>query len=199
MDEIWVPSEWQREIFAKHNIPNEKIVVIPEAVDSELFHPKYLSSSFSSSSSSSRRKREREVIEDDNKNSKRESKFEFLTIFAWSYRKGWDILLESYFKSFSSNDNVVLRIYSTIPDFIGGDKNITKRILEYQINYLKRNPSRHQSSIPIVLWENIIVNNSNHHGLVKVNSRMEIRNLLVTCYYKTFFFFFEFYFGCNIY
>jgi len=189
MDEIWVPSEWQREVFAKHNIPNEKIVVIPEAVDSELFHPKYLSSS-----SSSRRKRE--IIEGDSNNSKKETKFEFLTIFAWSYRKGWDILLESYFTSFTSNDNVVLRIYSTIPDFIGGDKNISKRILEYQINYLKRNPSRLQSSIPIVLWENIIVNNS-YHGLIKVNSRMAMRNLLGT-FFKTFHFF-EFYFNSIVY
>ena len=178
MDEIWVPSEWQREVFAKHNKPNEKIVVIPEAVDSELFHPKYLSSSSSSSSTSSSSRRNREIIEGDSNNSKKETKFEFLTIFAWSYRKGWDILLESYFTSFTSNDNVVLRIYSTIPDFIGGDKNISKRILEYQINYLKRNPSRLQSSIPIVLWENIYVNNS-YHGLIKVNSHFIILSFYI--------------------
>jgi glycosyltransferase involved in cell wall biosynthesis len=84
MDEIWIPSEFQRAIFSRQ-VPAERIHVIPEAVDTSLFTPLL-----------SRRIRDKK------------GPFEFLSLFSWSYRKGWDILLESYFRAFTIHDNVIL-------------------------------------------------------------------------------------------
>ena len=38
-DQIWVPSEWQKQCNIEQGIPERKIKVIPEAVDSKIFHP----------------------------------------------------------------------------------------------------------------------------------------------------------------
>ena len=72
--------------------------------------------SFSSSSSSSSR-----------------SKFEFLSIFKWERRKGWDILLRAYFRAFGPQDDVRLRLRTYVPSFLGGDINITSRIEEFAL------------------------------------------------------------------
>lgn len=40
MNEIWVPTQFHREIFAQNGVDSSKIHVIPEAVDTELFDPR---------------------------------------------------------------------------------------------------------------------------------------------------------------
>jgi glycosyltransferase involved in cell wall biosynthesis len=144
MDEVWVPTEWQRQIFARH-IPDEKIFVIPEAVDPSLFDP--------------------------NKKAKRPPSqvFQFLSIFAWSYRKGWEILLDGYFHAFRATDKVLLRIRATVPDFIGGDKNITTRIEERKGAFLGIYKGEYVGGFPAVVWE---------HADGKVQSREDMRDLL---------------------
>eukprot|EP00887_Chlorella_sp_A99_P006237 scaffold3.g6237.t1 len=39
MDEVWVPTDWQREVFAEWGVQRNKLQVIPEAVDSAAFNP----------------------------------------------------------------------------------------------------------------------------------------------------------------
>ena len=46
-------------------------------------------------------------------------KFEFLSIFKWEYRKGWDLLLNAYWTAFKPSDNVVLRLRTYVPSFEG--------------------------------------------------------------------------------
>jgi glycosyltransferase involved in cell wall biosynthesis len=146
MDEVWVPTEWQRQIFSRH-ISNDKIFVIPEAVDPSLFDPS-----------------KAQHID------RRQDVFQFLSVFAWSYRKGWEILLDGYFHAFRSTDPVVLRIRSTVPDFIGGDKNLTLRIEEYKHAFKNsRKYGDYNGELPTVLWE---------HSEGKVQSRESMRNLL---------------------
>lgn len=38
-DQVWIPSTWGREVLLKHNVPAEKIHVVPEGVDSDRFYP----------------------------------------------------------------------------------------------------------------------------------------------------------------
>ena len=143
MDEVWVPTEWQRQIFARH-VPDDKIFVIPEAVDPALFDPKI--------------------------NPKSPSEiFQFLSVFAWSYRKGWEILLDGYFHAFRSTDQVILRIRSSVPDFIGGDRNISARIEERKIAFLNSYKGKYVNGFPAVVWE---------HGDGKIKSRESMRELL---------------------
>lgn len=60
MDEIWVPSHWQLEVFVENGVNRSKIFVVPEAVDTDFFDP-------------SRVKSPRHVA--------REDKYVFLSIF----------------------------------------------------------------------------------------------------------------------
>ena len=41
--------------------------------------------------------------------------FVFLSIFKWEDRKGWDVLLESYWTAFSSSDHVLLKLRTYLP------------------------------------------------------------------------------------
>lgn len=39
MNEIWVPSAWQRDTFAASGVDPDKLVVVPEGVNTTLFDP----------------------------------------------------------------------------------------------------------------------------------------------------------------
>lgn len=39
LDEIWVPTEFHRQVFAKCGVKIEKLFVIPESVDVDFFNP----------------------------------------------------------------------------------------------------------------------------------------------------------------
>ncbi len=86
MDEVWVPSQFNVETFAASGVERSKLVVIPGAVDSEFFDPA-----------------RHTVYPLPNK-----ARFNFLSIFEWSSRKGWDVLLAAYLREFSADDDVCL-------------------------------------------------------------------------------------------
>ena len=86
MDEVWVPSQFNVETFAASGVERSKLVVIPGAVDSEFFDPA-----------------RHTVYSLPNK-----ARFNFLSIFEWSSREGWDVLLAAYLREFSADDDVCL-------------------------------------------------------------------------------------------
>jgi glycosyltransferase involved in cell wall biosynthesis len=86
LDEIWVPSQFNFETFAAAGVKREKIFVIPQAADETLFNPDTCT-----------------PLELPGR-----AKFNFLSIFEWSSRKAWDILLASYLREFSASDDVCL-------------------------------------------------------------------------------------------
>ena len=86
MDEVWVPSQFNVETFAKSGVERFKLVVMPGAVDSEFFDPA-----------------RHTVYPLPNP-----ARFNFLSIFEWSSRKGWDVLLAAYSREFSADDDVCL-------------------------------------------------------------------------------------------
>ena len=86
MDEVWVPSQFNLETFAASGVERSKLVVIPGAVDSEFFDPA-----------------RHTVYPLPSK-----ARFNFLSIFEWSSRKGWDVLLAAYLREFSAEDDVCL-------------------------------------------------------------------------------------------
>jgi glycosyltransferase involved in cell wall biosynthesis len=89
MNEVWVPSSFCARVFESSGVESQKIQVIPIGVDTVKY-------------SSSRTP----LIE-------KSSTFRFLSIFQWNNRKGWDVLLASYLRAFSKNDDVelVIRAY----------------------------------------------------------------------------------------
>jgi len=63
--------------------------------------------------------------------------FNFLSVFEWMYRKGWDVLLKAYLIEFSKKDDVSLILKINTPSFTTFEK-VQRQIAQY-INYLGLN------------------------------------------------------------
>lgn len=90
MDEVWVPSRFNYHTFSKAGVDSKKLRTIPYSVDTDFYKPM------------------RETVGIPGKKG-----FTFLYVFAFGWRKGFDILLEAYCKEFSSLDDVtlILKVY----------------------------------------------------------------------------------------
>jgi glycosyltransferase involved in cell wall biosynthesis/tetratricopeptide (TPR) repeat protein len=87
MDEMWVPSSYVRECYIRSGVPGDRVFVVPNGVDIETFHPDAVPFELSTS-----------------------KRFKFLFVGGTIFRKGIDILLDSYFNTFSDKDDVCLVI-----------------------------------------------------------------------------------------
>lgn len=86
-DEVWVPSNFSVTAYQQSGIEN--IRKIPLGVDESLY-------------------KSESQLEPMGK------PFMFLSVFSWSFRKGYDVLLRSYYERFSDRDNVLLTIVSRV-------------------------------------------------------------------------------------
>lgn len=108
MDEVWVPSSFNEISFKQAGV-TIPIYIVPDGVDTTLFHPKLYPLPIPNLASKV-----------------------FLSIFEWSFRKGWDILLNSWAKAFTSQDDVCLLIRSSMSTRSDLGKNkIESRIKEH--------------------------------------------------------------------
>ena len=82
LNELWVPTEWQKEISIKQGYPENKIFVIPEGVDGTIFKPP--------------------------SRPKKQDKFQFIIVGRWDYRKGVKESIEGFLKAFPNNSDVEL-------------------------------------------------------------------------------------------
>jgi glycosyltransferase involved in cell wall biosynthesis len=87
MDEIWVPSQFNIETFANSGVGTDKLAIVPYGIDTAAFVP-----------------------------SDREGgtePFTFLYVCAFGWRKGIDLLLESFLNEFTRGEaRLVMRVYS---------------------------------------------------------------------------------------
>eukprot|EP00823_Brevimastigomonas_motovehiculus_P004382 TRINITY_DN2885_c0_g1_i1.p1 TRINITY_DN2885_c0_g1~~TRINITY_DN2885_c0_g1_i1.p1 ORF type:complete len:496 (+),score=38.90 TRINITY_DN2885_c0_g1_i1:63-1550(+) len=135
MDQVWVPTNFSRDVFVKYGVREDKLVVVPESVNVTFFDPNrpglsetartiYASASaahflpslpsFSPSASASLSPSSDStspppiVDEAPSPLSSSHRPFRFLSVFKWEERKGWQILIEAYvreFLSFSSSNS----------------------------------------------------------------------------------------------
>jgi len=84
MDEIFVPSEFNRRTFAESGV-RKPITVIPLGIDPTLFCP-------------------------DGPSHKMEGYFTFLSVFEWGERKAPEVLLQAFSQEFGANERAVLLI-----------------------------------------------------------------------------------------
>lgn len=105
LDELWVPTEWQKEISLKQGYPEDKIFVIPEGVDGNTFKP------------ASR--------------PKKQGKFQFVIVGRWDYRKGIKESIEGFLKAFPDNQNIELLLNVENPYPVDGMKTTEERLKHY--------------------------------------------------------------------
>ncbi|MGN8768191.1 glycosyltransferase [Paenibacillus barengoltzii] len=86
MTEIWVPSRFNRETFIRSGVHEKKIRVVPGTLDESVYS----------------RDRVTPYPLDGARG------FRFLSVFDWSVRKGWDVLLQAYMETFTSLDDISL-------------------------------------------------------------------------------------------
>lgn len=112
-DEIWTPSNYSRQSFINSGVDFNKVQVIPNGIDPEIFKP---------------------TGEKYNLNTNKRLKFLFVggTIF----RKGIDILLNSYASTFNSSDDVCLVVKD-----MGGDSFYKGQTAKEQIEILNVKPN----------------------------------------------------------
>ncbi|HVV73993.1 MAG TPA: glycosyltransferase, partial [Verrucomicrobiae bacterium] len=112
VDEFWVPSEYVRKVFVDSGIPRTKVHVVPNGIDPERFHPEAAPLGLPTRKS-----------------------FKFLFVGGTIHRKGADVLLHTYLKTFSAEDDVCL----VIKDF-GNQSVYAGQTLESAIQEAQRTP-----------------------------------------------------------
>ncbi len=86
-EEIWTPTNFSRDAFVSSGIDPSKVHVVPNGTDPEIFSPVGESLRLQTT-----------------------KRFKFLFVGGTIYRKGMDILLESYSRAFATGDDVCLVI-----------------------------------------------------------------------------------------
>lgn len=85
MDEVWVPTEFNRHTFIDSGVDPAKVAVIPLGCKPDVFHPRVPPLRLLGRKG-----------------------FAFLSNFEWIPRKGYDVLLRAYAEEFSGADDVCL-------------------------------------------------------------------------------------------
>lgn len=102
VDEIWVPTQYGKEVLQKNGI-HPPIYVMPLGVDVERYRPGIEPFDFGMSLKG----------------------FVFISVFRWSYRKGYDIMLRAFMEEFSGDEDVTFLMVSRAvecPEDVGRNK-----------------------------------------------------------------------------
>ncbi len=113
VDEFWVPSNYVRDVYISSGVPAQKVVVVPNGIDPEKFHPQAAPMKLAT-----------------------QKKFKFLFVGGTIGRKGPDLLLEAYLKNFTDEDDVCL----VVKDF-GGKSVYAGQTFEAQIRAAQSTPN----------------------------------------------------------
>lgn len=84
-DEIWVPSKFNQETFARGGVDERKLRVMPEGIDTKAFRPGLSPLPIPECRG-----------------------FTFLSVFDWQQRKGPDLLLRAFAEEFRADEDVAL-------------------------------------------------------------------------------------------
>lgn len=125
MDEIWVPTEFNRETFTFAGVRPEKLRVVPGTIDLAPYNPHCVPLS----------------IED-------ARGYNFLSLFDWQIRKGWDVLIRAFVEEFSMSEDVSLTI-KTHSSFGYS----TEKIVDMVSTYLTESVGCDLNRIPLVIFQ----------------------------------------------
>ena len=123
-DQLWVPSQWQAKCTIAQGADPNKVKVVPEGVDVDVFFPENV-----------------ELLDEYNDN-----KFKFLLFGRWDYRKSTKEIIETFLSTFSPDEDV--EIVVSIDNAFSGDgiESTEERLKHFKINdkrvKIKHFPSR---------------------------------------------------------
>lgn len=112
-DEIWTPSTYSRKCIVDSGVDFNRVQVIPNGVDPDLFKPKGGKYPLET-----------------------KKRFKFLFVGGTIFRKGIDLLLQAYIQSFKSRDDTVLVIKD-----MGGDSFYKNQTAKQSIEKIQKNPN----------------------------------------------------------
>ena len=112
-DEIWVPSEWQRECTIEQGADPDKVKVVPEGVDVHTFYPEKV-----------------EPLEE-----YRDDRFKFLLMGRWDYRKSTKEIIETFLSTFSPEEpiDLIVSIDNMWGEEMDGFKTTEERLQNYSL------------------------------------------------------------------
>ncbi len=112
-DEIWVPSEWQKECTIEQGADPDKVKVVPEGVDVHTFYPETV----------------------DPLDEYKDGRFKFLLMGRWDYRKSTKEIIETFLKTFSPDEPVdlVVSIDNMWGEEMDGFKTTEERLENYNL------------------------------------------------------------------
>lgn len=113
-DQVWVPSEWQKECTIKQGISEKKVRVVPEGVDGSMYFPI-----------------SREV------SLPTDRPFRFLVVGRWEYRKYTKEIIKAFIKTFSEEENVELIINVANPFATDGLATTEQRLEKFNLHHSK--------------------------------------------------------------
>ena len=128
VNELWVPSQFVADAFYASGVkPSIPVTIIPEAIDTYFWDPQFIAPS--------------PLIV--GKNDLCPKCFRFFSNFKWEMRKGWDVLLTAYFKTFTMKDPVALylKTYLYMDDNPRDSNRIIERIQEFARKKLDLDPT----------------------------------------------------------
>lgn len=120
--QVWVPSEWQKQCTIEQGIPADRVKVVPEGVDVNLFKPISESSDFPSN-----------------------RPFRFIVIGRWEYRKSTKEIIRSFIKAFPNRENVELIISVDNPFANDGLSTTQERLERFNLSDDRIKIINHQS------------------------------------------------------
>ncbi|MBS1537195.1 MAG: glycosyltransferase, partial [Bacteroidetes bacterium] len=112
-DEIWTPSNYSRNAFVASGVESNKVQIVPNGINPELFTPTGIRQQFSTN-----------------------KRFKFLFAGGTILRKGIDILLKSFATTFTSEDDVCLIIKD-----MGGDSFYKGQTATSMIDQVRKLPN----------------------------------------------------------
>jgi len=114
-NEIWTVSDYCKEVISKY--VDREIIVMPNSVDNKLYNENVEAYEFSPNL----------------------NPFVFVSVFGWSYRKGYDALLRAYLEEFTAEDPVTLLVVSRYQGKANRSDKIKDTISDYIQKYAPEN------------------------------------------------------------
>jgi len=110
-DQFWCPSEWQKQCIINQGYPENKVFVVPEAVDGSMFNPEFFNYTL-------------DMYKD--------NRFKFILFGRWEYRKATTEIIDTFLKTFKKEEPVDLILAVDNPDYsTDGMKTTEERLNHY--------------------------------------------------------------------